>query len=149
MTAGQIRGFGLHPQPDLWQQWKCLHFAKPVILFECACACVCVFGGGGRDRGAGFTSEKIDNNCQNGSSLRLLGSWAPAIQFWLWKSYQDILLYYCQSSVWLFWHFSFQFPPLCHHHLCDLAWFYHFFFLIWGIGRSGLLRYNLFIFFAI
>ena len=32
MTAGQIRGLKLHPQPDLWQQWKCLHFAKLVMF---------------------------------------------------------------------------------------------------------------------
>lgn len=59
MTAGQIRGFELHPQPDLWQQWKCLHFAKLVIL--------CVRerewwrgSGGGKGGGErGFAFEKI------------------------------------------------------------------------------------------
>lgn len=60
MTAGQIRGFELHPQPDLWQQWKCLHFAKLVIL----CVCERESGGKGRGRGRrggerGFAFEKI------------------------------------------------------------------------------------------
>lgn len=68
MTAGQIRGFELHPQPDLWQQWKCLHFAKLVILRMCVWACeyvwVCVCeyvkerGGRGRERETETDTER-------------------------------------------------------------------------------------------
>lgn len=117
MTAGQIRGFRLHLQPDLGQQWKCLHFAKLVTL----CVSVwCV-----RERLHFWENIIMFNSCQNGSSPRFLGSWAHSCcsLFRLWYITTLLSVFYV-----VLWHFSFSSSLLCHYQLCDFAWICRFFF---------------------
>lgn len=125
MTAGQIRGFKLHPQPDLGQQWKCLHFAKLVTL----CVSVwCV-----RERLHFWENIIMFNSCQNGSSPRFLGSWAHSCWslFCLWYIITLLSVLYVALTTLVF----FQFPPvsLPALWLCmDMSLF--FFLIMWERG---------------